>query len=154
MRYNIFKIVLFASVLIISQACGENENEGKNEIKISSFNSTESHNMGQNCMECHIAGGDGEGWFTAAGTVYDSTRQSTYPNALIELYSGPNRTGSLISTIQGDAFGNFYTTENIDLGSGLYTVVTGIDNKHMNSSLTSGACNLCHGTTTDRIWTK
>ncbi len=75
-RFNILKIVLLASVFIISQACEENENEGENKSKISSFNSTESHNTGQNCMECHIAGGDGEGWFTAAGTVYDSTKQS------------------------------------------------------------------------------
>ena len=34
-------------------------------------------------MSCHKSGGAGEGWFTIAGTVYDGTKNATYPNATV-----------------------------------------------------------------------
>jgi hypothetical protein len=53
-----------------------------------------------------------------------------------------------------DAFGNFYTTENIDFGNGLYASVEGNSStKNMVSSITTGQCNSCHGISTDKIWT-
>ena len=57
--------------------------------------------------------------------------------------------------IQVDGKGNFYTTETIDFGEGLYTLAEGNTNtEHMNSKITSGQCNSCHGISTDRIWIK
>ena len=90
-----------------------------------------------------------------AGTVYDSIKQNTIPNTSIELRSEPNGAGTLKYTIQGDSKGNFYTTENIDFGSGLYTLVKSSQSmQFMNSSITTGQCNGCHGKSTGRIWIK
>ena len=140
---------LLLSGIILFQSCEKEENE----TKISSYNEDESHRAGENCVSCHTSGGSGEGWFTIAGTVYDSLKTSTFPNSTVRLFTGPNGSGSLISTIEVDALGNFYTTENIDFGNGLYTSVEGnLYVTHMNSIITSGQCNGCHGENTDRIW--
>ena len=137
--------------IMVIASCEKEENE----TLISSHNSDESHNMGQDCMECHKKGGGGEGWFVVAGTVYDSLKQNTIPNTTIELRSEPNGAGTLKYTIQGDAKGNFYTTENIDFGNGLYTLVKSSQSiKFMNGSITNGKCNSCHGNSTERIWIK
>lgn len=153
-RSLIVFMVLVVSVISF-QSCEQDDDEHENETKISTYNSTESHMEGQNCMNCHESGGSGEGWFTAAGTVYDSSKNSTFPNATVKLFTGPNGTGDLKLTIEVDSYGNFYTTENIDFGDGLYTSVEGnAVTKHMNSSITSGKCNSCHGINTDPIWTE
>ena len=150
----VLALTLFAFTLMgyLLQSC---EKENENETKISRFNSDESHKNGQNCMSCHLSGGSGEGWFTVAGSVYDSNLNATYPNAFVELYTGPNNTGTLVATIEGDALGNFYTTENVELGDGLYPSVVGkIESKYMVGAITSGECNLCHGVSTEKIWTR
>ncbi len=110
--------------------------------------------MGQNCMNCHVNGGEGKGWFVAAGTVYKPNLSTTNPNNTIYLYTGPNGTGILKATIEGDAKGNFHTTEDIDFGSGLYPSVKNAANdiQYMSSSITQGACNSCHGVSQDKIW--
>ena len=139
--------------LIIMTSC--EQEEGENETKISYFNETESHKTGQNCMDCHKSGGPGEGWFTMAGSVYDSQLNDPYPNATVYLYTAPNGTGDLIYTLEGDALGNFYTTESIEFESGLYASLKGnTATKHMTTVLTTGKCNSCHGDTADRIWTE
>ena len=135
--------------LIAFQSC---EDEG-NETKISSYNSVENHKTGQDCMICHVSGGGGEGWFTVAGTVYNSWLTSVLPNATVILYTEANGTGDLVATIEVDEKGNFYTTKVIDFGTGLYTLVEGnTTTKIMCSSITSGKCNSCHGVSIDRIW--
>lgn len=147
-------LVLIVSVISF-QSCEQDDDGDGNETKISTYNSTESHMVGQNCMNCHEPGGSGEGWFITAGTVYDSSKKSILPNATVKLYTGPNGTGDLKLTIQVDNYGNFYTTENLDYGDGLYTSVEGNSvTNHMNSSITSGQCNSCHGINTDPIWTE
>lgn len=152
MKKGIFITTLIALAFTVISSC---EKENKNETKISSYNDLESHNMGQNCMSCHKQGGAGEGWFTAAGTVYDSLKLNTYPNATVKLYTEPNGNGSLKQTIQVDGKGNFYTTNNIDFGSGLFPVVEGnTTTKYMNSSISMGQCNSCHGVTREKIWIK
>jgi hypothetical protein len=129
--------------------------EKENETKISKYNSDDSHNAGLNCMTCHTKGGEGEGWFEVAGTVYESNRTTTYPNATVRFYTGPNGTGDLKYTIQVDGLGNFYTTEGISFGGGLYVSVEGDQQvKHMPSAVTTGACNSCHGGQTGKIWTE
>ena len=123
--------------IMVIASCEKEENE----TLISSHNSNESHNMGQDCMECQKGGG-GEGWFVVAGTVYDSLKQNTIPNTTIELRSEPNGAGTLKYTLQGDPKGNFYTTENIDFGNGLYTLMKSSQSiKYMNGSITTGRCN-------------
>jgi len=123
----------------------------------SSYNgSSKSHNMGINCMNCHKPGGGEAPAWQVAGTVYDQSLITPYPNATVNLYTGPNGTGTLKYTIKVDARGNFYTSGNIDFTGGLYPAVTGSTTTNfMSSSITTGACNSCHNTVTmDRIWIK
>lgn len=141
----------FVAFSVVLQSC---EKEG-NETNISHNGSNKSHNMGQNCMQCHRSGGSGEGWFNIAGTVYDSLQHNTKPNGLVKLYTGPDGTGTVKYTIEVDAKGNFHTTDAIDFGSGLYPSVvnsTGGGQKFMSASITNGACNSCHNNTEDKIW--
>lgn len=142
----------FLGITMIFASSCEKENDGT-ETKISSHGSTESHNAGQNCMTCHKSGGEGEGWFNLAGTVYQNSLTSIYPNATVRLYTGPDGTGTLKYTMQVDNYGNFYTTENIDFSTDLYPSVTGNSTpKYMNSKITTGQCSSCHGASEDKLW--
>jgi len=146
--------MMFMGVMMVIQSC-ESDDDDEYEKMVSKYNLMESHKMGQNCISCHKSGGEGEGWFNLAGTVYDSQTSSTYPNATLKLYNAPNGAGSLVGTIEVDGLGNFYTTNDIDFGSGLYVSVSGeTSTKYMVSPVTSGQCNSCHGVSTDRIWTR
>lgn len=144
--------VTLGGLLMTFQSCEKDENE----TKISSYSSSESHNEGQNCMSCHVSGGDGEGWFSVAGTVYDSNQSNLYPRTTVKLYTGVRGTGTLKATVQVDTRGNFYTTESIDFGSGLYVSAVGTtgNEEHMRGKITSGQCSSCHGVTTDKVWAK
>jgi hypothetical protein len=136
--------------LMVVQSC---EKGGKNERKVSSHGGDDSHNMGLNCMSCHVKKGQGEGWFVVAGTVYKPNLTQTLPNSTVRLYTGPNGTGTVARTIEVDANGNFYTTEDLDFGNGLYPSVQGpTSTKYMSTPITVGTCNNCHGQSTDRIW--
>ncbi|HKJ78100.1 MAG TPA: hypothetical protein VKA10_01140 [Prolixibacteraceae bacterium] len=151
MKITIF-LLLFA-VLFAFAAC-EDENEyGENETKISENFSDESHKTGQNCMECHVNGGRGEGWFTVAGSVYNDQLTDSAPNGIVKLTTEPQAGGNVIVSVEVDEKGNFYTTEPIDFGDGLYATLesqTGTKN-YMQSKVLTGACNSCHGSSTDRI---
>ncbi len=150
MKKTVVLISLITAIIVFITSC---EKEGGNSTKISRYNETESHNIGQNCMNCHKSGGDGEGWFNVAGTVYDDTQTNTVKNATINLYTGMDGTGTLKYTIQVDGLGNFYTTEPIDLTTPLYPSVTGsTSTNYMSTSITTGACNSCHNVSTGKIW--
>jgi hypothetical protein len=135
-------------------SCTSDDESGENEIKISQNFQNESHNNGLDCMTCHKPGGAGEGQFSVAGSVYDLTKTNDYPNAKIQLFTGPNGTGDLVKTIEVDGLGNFYTTEIIDLSVGLYPLVEGSsgNQQSMQSATTNGKCNSCHGVTIEKIW--
>lgn len=151
MKTTILNVLLgFIIILFAFQSCEDDENE----TKISSFTSSESHNTGQNCMNCHKEGGSGEGVFTTAGTVYQSNQTTTYPGATVKLYTEPDGGGTLIATIAADQRGNFYTTQSINFANGLYVQVEGLGTKNMLTSITTGACNSCHGNQIDPIWTE
>jgi len=152
-KNNKLKKILFLAFCFISIFFISCEKEG-NETVISQYLSSESHNFGNNCMECHQKGGEGEGWFTVAGSVSNADQTSPYPNATVELTTLSQNTGTVIKTIEVDTKGNFYTTENISFGSGLYVTVKGQNGEvqHMLAPITSGECNLCHGSTTPKIW--
>lgn len=138
-------------VAFMFQGC---EKEGGDVKNISSNNANESHNAGRNCMECHVSGGPGKGWFQAAGTVYNSTYSAVQPNGVVKLYTGPDGTGTLKATIEVDAKGNFFTTDAIDFTGGLYPKLTGTSGTSMamGSSITMGQCNSCHGVSTNKIF--
>ncbi len=144
-------IALFSGLLIFS-SCEKNDKA----TNISSAGGTKSHNSGDNCMNCHKSGGDGEGSFQVAGTAYDSTKTATYTNVIVKLFTQPGGAGTLRATINGDAKGNFFTTETIDFSGGVYPVVYGSTGnaKYMASSVSEGACNACHGSSTGKIWVK
>jgi len=145
--------VLLLALAFIGLGVSSCEKEGGNEKKISHHSDNESHNMGQDCMGCHKSGGEGSGWFNAAGTVYDSTLVSTLSNTTIRLYTQPNGGGQLKYTLEGDSKGNFYTTEDVNFGDGLYPSVQGPNGKKfMSTSVKKGACNSCHGVTNDKLW--
>lgn len=144
---SISVVALFSILMIavIAQSCN------KNETKISQANGR-SHNAGRNCMDCHHSGGEGEGWFTAAGTAYNATDSGIYRNAVVQLYTQPTGRGTLVATIYGDASGNFYTTSAIDFSAGLYPVIVGsTGTNYMHTLLTVGACNSCHGVSQTKI---
>ncbi len=126
------------------------------EKKISSYSESESHYAGQDCMQCHKSGGDGEGNFKVAGTVYDSSKTVVYPKTTVKLYTEPLGGGDVIKTIEVDALGNFYTTERVKFKKDVYPSVIGIngDEKFMGTPITTGSCNSCHGISTSRLWAK
>jgi hypothetical protein len=119
---------------------------------ISSAGSNDSHNKGMNCMQCHHSTGEGDGCFNVAGTIYQSDLQNTVSGGKVELYTGPNGSGTLKYTIDIDGKGNFYTTAKVDY-SGLYPKVTEPSGAsiHMSTPLSTGACNSCHGASTGKI---
>ena len=147
-------ITFFALILMLTtmQSCTEDE---YGSIKDSKSGSSASHNVGQNCMNCHKPGGGEAPVWNVAGTVYNEALTAPNSNATVKLYTGPDGTGTLKYTIQVDAKGNFYTTSGIDFTGGLYPSVTGATStKYMSSPVTTGACNSCHtGTSTARVWT-
>lgn len=152
MKKNNCSFILILAILIF-YSCENNEQE--NETNISHYNDNESHKMGQNCMNCHAYGGKGEGWFTTAGTVYDSTQNNTYPNATVKIYTESGTSGNLIHSVEVDGNGNFYTTEPINFNNGLFVSVEGNENtEHMSSPIRTGECNNCHGVSTKKIWAK
>jgi hypothetical protein len=148
-------ITLFAFMIILAtmQSCSTEDEYGS--IEISTSGSSDSHNMGQNCMNCHKPGGGEAPVWNVAGTVYNEALTATNSNATVKLYTGPNQTGTLKYTIQVDAKGNFYTTSAIDFTGGLYPSVTGATSTYsMSTPIQSGACNSCHNNIVKgRIWT-
>ena len=147
--------IALGSLVLTFESCEKEGDEG-NETKISRHSGSESHNEGQNCMSCHVSGGSGEGWFNVAGTVYDTNKTNINPNGTVKFYTGPGGTGTLKATVEVDAKGNFYTTEAVSFGDGLYTMVISSagNKKYMSGKVTSGQCSSCHGVSTDKVWVK
>ena len=112
-----------------------------------------SHNAGKNCQSCHLADGPGEGCWEVAGTAYDSLSGGISPDVVLRLYTQPNDSGELKLTLEGEALGNFYTSKDPGLGAGLYPSVTSANGhtSRMQGRVTSGACNSCHGVSTEKI---
>jgi hypothetical protein len=149
--YSSLTIVFLATVLVFTfPSCKKNKCGDTN---VSFSGGSKSHNFGQNCLNCHKSGGEGEGCFNVAGSASNSALTSNLTGGTIKLYTGAGGTGTLKYTIQIDSRGNFYTTESIDY-SGLYPAITGTSGatSYMSSSLNTGACNSCHGVSTGKIF--
>jgi len=139
----------FLSAMIVAAGIGlwySCENEGDD------HEGGPNHNVGNDCLVCHKAGGGGEGVFTAGGTVYKFGTTIGATDATIKLYSNAEGTGTPIASMTSAVGGNFYTKSSINFGSGLYVKVTSANGtSSMMSPITTGACNSCHGSSTEKI---
>lgn len=150
-------------LFVIAIGCSHIPDKGINntwfapEIKQSELQGRGSHNAGKNCTSCHAKGADreaaSEGIWSIAGTIYESGTTKVLPGATVELFTGPNETGTKVISLPVDNKGNAYTNKNINFGAGLYAVVTGPSGKKsfMMSSLGNGSCNSCHNNGTPKI---
>jgi len=110
------------------------------------------HNVGNNCLVCHQPGGGGEGTFYAGGTVFKAGTTTGATGATISLYSNPEFSGTPVVTMTSQVGGNFYTKSSINFGTGLYVKITSTTGSNsMSIPITSGACNSCHGVSTEKI---
>lgn len=108
-------------------------------------------------MSCHTSGGQAAEYpFTIAGTLYGSDKATPYTSGgVIELYTASSGGGQRVIRLEVDAKGNFYTTQQVDFGNGLWPTAINKSGtkKHMPQSISSGSCNSCHnGSGTARIW--
>ncbi|HBS86396.1 MAG: hypothetical protein A2W91_19470 [Bacteroidetes bacterium GWF2_38_335] len=150
MKSKIYYLFLLITLVLSIQSC---KKEDPKVVNISAHGLNKSHNMGNDCMDCHRDGGEGTGVYFLAGTVYDSLMTNPLPDGDVKLFTGPDGTGTLKYTIPVDALGNFYTTELISFGSGLYPAVQkGTSIMYMSGDISQGSCNSCHGITTDKIY--
>jgi len=141
------KLYLFALLMIafVNFFSCSKEKSGSGS-KTSAYNSTDSHNVGANCMSCHNSGGSNQYWWNIAGTVFKPDSTSLSSNSTIYLFTGVNGSGNLILTLPVDAKGNFYTTNSVNFSAGLYPAVKSAsgETRYMQSSTTNGNCNSCH----------
>ena len=66
----------------------------------------------------------------------------------MRLTSEPAGAGEVLMSLVTDRSGNFYTTQSVEWGRGPYADVTGSTGtlRPMETPLSGGACNSCHGT--------
>lgn len=151
---SLFTFISLAFGLFIN-SCNKND-KGKNckEYHVSS-SSKSSHHLGKNCMECHTYGGEGEGCFNVAGSLFEIETETPTKIGYIEFFTEKGAKGEMKYKVYVDNSGNFYSTDIGDV-THLYAKFTGeSDETHiMKAPLTSGACNSCHGVTTSKIGLK
>lgn len=153
MKINSILFILFIGITILGSTLSCKKEGNCDEKNISEAGNDESHNFGMNCMQCHKSDGEGEGCFSVAGSVSNTSLAAPLTSGTVKLYTAANGGGTLKHTIQIDSKGNFHTTESIDY-TGLYAAITGPGGttNYMSSSLTNGACNTCHGVSTSKLW--
>jgi len=110
------------------------------------------HNVGNDCLMCHKAGGAGEGIFGAGGTVFKVGTTIGATGASVKLYTNADGSGSPVVTMTSEVGGNFFTKSTINFGTGLYVKVSSANGtSSMMSPIPTGACNSCHGISTGKI---
>lgn len=146
MKYKLFALFIFLCAVIISVSCSDSFNNSHNNIMISFNDEEKSHKHGENCMECHNDGQDGKDPFKIAGSVYTGNGESPVVNGLVKFYEEPEGEGRLAYAVEIDAKGNFYTTEGIDMGGGLYPAIESTRGNmyFMLTEVKTGACSNCH----------
>lgn len=103
-------------------------------------------------MRCHLPDGEGEVCWKLAGTIYDSGGQHPFAGAQVRLFTKPQGAGEIRLAIQSDGNGNIHTSDDISFGNGLFpAVIHTADTSFMSGSIHDGACNRCHGVSTERI---
>ena len=146
-------LIPFFSLFLI--ACGGGDSDSESDDGGEQSNT--SHNAGENCMACHIEGGDAIE-FGVAGTVYQSGG-SVQTNATVNLFVAG--TNTLAATLDTDDSGNFYQTERLAelFYPGDSGTVVGIDvevvgpggARNMPGVVSTGACGSCHGDSVGNI---
>lgn len=134
--------VFFTAGIGIWYSC-ENEGDGDGRAN---------HNVGNDCLVCHKAGGGGEGVFSAGGSVFKAGTTTGATGVSVKLYAASDGSGTPVATMTSEVGGNFYKKGSIDFGTGLYVKVTSTKGtSSMASPITTGACNSCHGINTAKI---
>lgn len=153
MKTTSYVILLLAGTLILWTGCSKKEPPPATAV-YSVNGGTSSHNNGQICLSCHVAGGTGTYSFVVAGSVYKADKTTPSPNGIIYFWSKEGGTGELLATLEVDANGNFFTTSSILPGVGAYPQMRGIsgDVKTMPIVVNTGNCNSCHGVNEEPIW--
>ena len=129
-------VALALLVLALATACGSSTPSSPSSPSGPSTPTRGSHNAGRDCLECHN--------FTVAGTVYQASGAPA-TGVTVRVTSGPGGAGSLLLTLTSDGSGNFYTTDRVNFGSGVYTDAKGTGElRSMQAAITSGRCNSCH----------
>jgi cytochrome c553 len=148
---------LMVLVVVFTFQCSHYDELQKNGRESSA--SGGSHNVGQDCMSCHNQHGNEAitegGWWNIAGSVFSDDGDAPFSNAKIELWSKPDREGTLYYTLEVDQNGNFYTEKIVKYNGSCFPVVVNLetgDYESMSSAYRSGGCNSCHGVSTDRIY--
>lgn len=151
--------IYFSMLSLLIFSCSRYDELMKNG-KESKAGASESHNSGLNCASCHNKQGISEaklegGWWNISGTIYSGAgTTASASDGTVELWSGPNRTGTLVKKMEIDNLGNIFTAKVVALGGGVFPVLVNKNGqvvKKMNESTANGSCNSCHGNTTPRI---
>jgi len=145
-------LIIFFTAILISGSCKKSPD---NNNVSSHKGETKSHNVGTDCMTCHVSGGEaGEYQWIVCGSVYLTDKVTPNPNGVINLWTGPLGTGNLVASIEVDGYGNFFTNSAIMPASGCYPQVKGASGniQNMLTLNVSGDCNSCHNSNTNRIW--
>lgn len=134
---KLISLALGLAIIVTVASC---EKEEENERTGSS------HNAGRNCLGCHPD-------FKLAGSVYNTSLSGIFAGAKIKVTTLANGQGSVVTTLTSDKSGNFYTGNSINFGTGVFVSAEGTSGSimYMNSAITSGACNTCHGSSTSKI---
>ena len=143
-----FNILCIGLLVMSMDSC----KHGKCESGPLSSVSRDSHNAGENCMRCHLPDGEGEICWNVAGTIYNASGQQPVSGVQVALFTAPLGGGELRQTLQSDGTGNIYTSSSVAFGSGLFpAVIHSGDTAFMAEAIHDGACNRCHGSSTDRV---
>jgi len=146
-------LVISVALLLVLSGCGEDEDsEGGTQ---ESWAGSSSHNFGQNCMNCHTSGGQGESTFTIAGSVYASDNSSADTSGTISIlvHTAAGGGGTLLKELPVDSSGNFYSTSAVTTSGsylGFKNSSTGLT-RYMSTVGTTGKCTSCHGSTTAKL---
>ena len=127
------------------------------EVKVSKRGDLKSHNVGKDCISCHSADGAGRGIFVLAGSVYKPDGETPYPGTVVKLFGGRNGTGGMVASLEVDAEGNFYTTQEVMLADSLFPSVyseNGVVHMPERFNLSMGSCNSCHGVSVGKIFAR
>ena len=107
-----------------------------------------SHNEGENCMHCHQPHGAGLGLFSLAGTLYGPDGRPYVGGAEVRVTTGPFGDGEVLTTVEVDDLGNFFTTAELPFPEqAVFPFATSLDGTlavGMPFPTISGACNVCH----------
>ncbi len=131
------KLLIVVLTALSSAACED----------ISGLNGSPGMYPGQDCMACHVAGGQASGrQWTIAGTVFPSPTSPVdggLANAEVLIVDSASPPKAL--TLRTDDVGNFYTAESFT-GAVRVAVQYGGQRYQMQEVPPTGACNLCHAT--------